>query len=105
VSDLLNFAQYNSVFTSQGGIPVTFTPQDGSDAQTIQAIVMPPALAEEIMGGLRTAVLRLWVDFQLLSPLPQEGDQFTVGGRTYVLGKPEAEPESTGGAILKLRSM
>ena len=103
--DLLNFAQYNSLFASLGGITVTFTPQDHSGAQTIQAIVMPPALAEELMGGAGTAVLRLWVDFQAISPRPLQGDQIMVAGRTYALGKVEAESEATGGAVLKLRSI
>ena len=100
----LNFPQYNQVFLELGGISVTFTPQDSSGPQQLQGIIMPPALAEEIMAGAGSAVLRLWVDFQAISPQPQEGDLFTVGGVTYVVAKPEAEPVSTGGAVLKLRT-
>jgi hypothetical protein len=98
----VDFAQFNYIF-SGGGISVTFTPQDGSGAQTIDAIIMPPGMQEEIMGGTGTAALRLWVDLKSLSPQPQGGDQFTVGPTTYVVTSPDAEPVSTGGAVLKLR--
>ena len=76
---MVDFTQYNAVFLEGGWISGTFIPQDGSGAQQIQAIVMPPGMAEEVMGGAGTAVLRLWVDFQSLTPPPAEGDTFTVG--------------------------
>ena len=98
----VDFTQFNSIFAA-GGISVTFTPQNGSGAQTINAIIMPPALQEELMGGTGTAVLRLWVDFKSLSPSPQEGDTFTVGPATYVAASVDAESQATGGAVLKLR--
>jgi hypothetical protein len=101
---MVDFTQYNAVFLEGGGISATFIPQDGSGAQQIQAIVMPPGMAEEVMGGAGTAVLRLWVDFQSLAPQPAEGDTFTVGAVTYVVARVEAEPLSTGGAVLKLRT-
>jgi len=98
----VDFTQYNSVF-SAGGIAVSWTPQNGSGVQTIQAMPVPPGMPEELMGGQGTAVLRLWVDFQALSPAPAEGDVFSVSGVSYVLGRVEAETELTGGAVLKLR--
>jgi hypothetical protein len=99
----VDFTQFNSIFVA-GGISVSFAPQDASGAQTINAVIMPPGLQEELMGGAGSAVLRLWVDFKSLSPRPQKGDQFTVGTTTYVVANVDAESEATGGAVLKLRT-
>jgi hypothetical protein len=104
MADALAFSQYNHIFTDTGGASVTFVPQDGSGQQTIRAIIVPPAVHEDVMGGAGTAALRLWVDFASITPQPREGDLMIVGPATYVVAVVEAEPVSTGGAVLKLRT-
>jgi hypothetical protein len=94
----VDFTQYNSVFT-EGGISVSWAPQDGSGAQTIQAVPLPPAIPDEIMAG----PTRLWVDFESLSPAPTAGDVITISAVSYVIARVETETELTGGAVLKLR--
>jgi hypothetical protein len=104
MTPLVDFAALNYIFADTGGTSVAFVPQDGSGQQTIQAIIMPPAMHEDVMGGAGTAALRLWVDFASISPQPREGDLMIVGPGTYVVAVVEAEPQSTGAAVLKLRT-
>jgi hypothetical protein len=90
------------------GVPATFIPQDGSggwlSSQVIAGIVMRPALAEDYPPGFGpgTANLRLWVNFETISPPPQHGDQIVFNGETYIVQ--EVEADIGGGAVLKLRT-
>lgn len=99
----------NAVMIATFGVPATFTPQDGSggwlEPQTIQGIVMRPAMPEDFPPGFGpgTSVLRFWVNFETISPSPQHGDQVSFGGATYILQ--EVEADIGGGAVLKLRTM
>jgi len=94
----VDFTRYNSAFT-EGGISVSWAPQDGSGVQKIQAIPVPPAIPDELMTG----PTRLWVDFQSLSPAPAAGDVITISAVNYVIARIETETELTGAAVLKLR--
>lgn len=85
------------------GIPVTFTPQDGSGAQSITGIIQNPAMAEDYVPGSvqGTAVVRLFVRFAAITPAPQRGDQVAINGNAYAVGEVDVDPQ--GGAVLKLR--
>ena len=86
------------------GIPVTFTPQDGSGAQQISGIIQTPAMAEDYVPGSvqGTAVVRLFVRFASIAPAPRSGDTITINGSVYdVL---EVAVDTQGGAVLKLRT-
>ena len=85
------------------GIPVTFTPQDGSGDQQITGIVQHPAMAEDYAPGSvqGTSVVRLFVRFANINPLPQYGDTITINGVVYTVVEVDVDPQ--GGAVLKLR--
>lgn len=102
-------ASVNAVMIATFGVPATFTPQDGAGGwlapQTILGIVMRPAMPEDVPPGYGTgtANLRLWVNFETISPPPQHGDQVAFNGTTYLVQ--EVDVDIDGGAILKLRAM
>ena len=104
-------AKLNAAVSAAFGVPATFTPQDGNggwlQSQTITVNPVKPAMAEDYPPafGPGTAVLRVWVNFPLLNPSPQHGDQITfpVGGNVYMVQEVEGEDDPTGGAVLKLR--
>ena len=93
----------SAVITSLGGIPVTFTPQDGSGNQAISGLIQTPSMAEDYIPGSVQGVnrIRLFVRFSVLSPLPKKGDSLTVNGISYFI---DGDPlvDSQGGAILIL---
>jgi len=101
-SDLVNVM--DTACLAAFGTPVTFTPQDGSGAQSITGIIQNPAMAEDYVPGSvqGTSVVRLFVRFANLSPLPQHGDTITINGIAYTVVEIEADTE--GGAVLKLRT-
>ena len=101
-SDLVN--AMDSACLAAFGTPVTFTPQDGSGPQQITGIIQTPAMAEDYVPGSiqGTSVVRLFVRFANLNPLPQHGDTITINGKTYNVN--EVEADSQGGAVLKLRT-
>src|SRR5271157_4487907 len=101
-SDLVN--AMDSACIATFGIPVTFTPQDGSGTQQITGIIQNPAMAEDYVPGSvqGTAVVRLFVRFSAITPPPQHGDTITINGIVYDLVEVEADRE--GGAVLKLRA-
>lgn len=86
------------------GIPVTFTPQDGSGGQQIMGIIQTPAMAEDYVPGSvqGTAVVRFFVRFSDITPQPRHGDTVTINGTLYDVQQVEVDTE--GGAVLKLRS-
>ncbi len=98
----------NAVMIATFGVPATFTPQDGAggwlEPRTIMGIVMRPAMPEDFPPGFGpgTAALRLWVNFENISPSPQHGDRIGFNGAAYVIE--EAEADIGGGAVLKLRA-
>jgi hypothetical protein len=86
------------------GIPATFTPQDGSGSQQITGIIQAPAMGEDSLpGGVRgTAVVRLFVQFNSITPAPRHGDAIAINGMAYALV--DMEVDTQGGAVLKLRA-
>jgi hypothetical protein len=86
------------------GIPVTFTPQDGSGAQQIAGIIQHPAMAEDyVPGGVQgTSVVRLFVRFAKIMPPPRHGDTITINGIVYDVV--DVDVDAQGGAVLKLRA-
>lgn len=96
-------SQMDATLLAVFGIPVTFTPQDGSGAQQITGIIQTPALAEDYVPGSvqGTAVVRLFVRFASIAPQPGHGDTIAINGRTYVVQEVDVDVE--GGAVLKLR--
>lgn len=101
-SDLVN--TMDTACLAAFGTPVTFTPQDGSGPHQISGIIQTPAMAEDYLPGSiqGTALIRLFVRFANLNPLPQHGDTITINGKTYNVN--EVEADSQGGAVLKLRA-
>jgi len=101
-------ASVNAVMIATFGVPVTFTAQDGAGGwlspQTILGIVMRSAMPEDFPPGFGpgTVALRLWINFETVSPSPQHGDQIVFNGTTYVVQEVDADID--GGAILKLRA-
>ena len=93
----------NAIILATFGVPATFTPQDGSGAQAIQGILVPPALAEDYPPGVGpgASVLRLWVNFAVIAPSPQRGDQIVFNGANYVVE--DVEADISGSAVLILR--
>lgn len=107
-SDLISFvdgACLGAFGLAADGIPVTFTPQDGSGAQTIDGIIKKPPLEEEYLPGSAkgAAIVRLFVRFTEITPNPQKGDLIAINGRTYAIGDVNVDP--AGGAVLKLRTL
>lgn len=82
---------------------VTFIPQDGSGAQTIDGIVQNPNQYEDAMpGGTKgTTVVHLFVQYSTLTPAPSKGDVISINGKNYFIQNPDVD--LAGGAILKLR--
>jgi len=82
----------------------TWTPQDGSGAQTVVGIRktaaspldLPPAF------GAGAGNIILWVDWNALSPAPQRGDLVTYGGVRYTIGIAEPNQTGEGGGHIKL---
>ena len=101
-SDLVNIM--DTACLAMFGTPVTFTPQDGSGPQEISGIIQNPAMAEDYVPGSiqGTSVVRLFVRFANIAPLPQHGDMIAINGIVYDLWEVEADLE--GGAVLKLRT-
>ena len=101
-SDLVNAMDTACLATF--GTPVTFTPQDGSEAQQITGIIQNPAMAEDYVPGSvqGTAVIRLFIRFAGIEPPPRRGDTVTVNGTIYDVQ--EVEVDTQGGATLKLRT-
>jgi len=93
----------NAALLAAFGIPVTFTPKDGSGPQQITGIIQEPAMGEDTLPGssLGTAVIRLFVLFTAMSPSPGHGDAITINGVAYVLA--DLDVDTRGGAVLKLR--
>ncbi len=86
------------------GVPVTFTPQDGSGPQQISGIIQTPAMAEDYVPGSLQGpdVVRLFVYFASLVPSPQHGDTIAINGRVYNVE--EVSVDVAGGAVLNLRT-
>ena len=93
----------NAALLAAFGIPVTFTPQDGSGAQQITGIIQEPAMGEDTLPGssLGAAVVRLFVLFTAITPAPRHGDAITINGVAYVVA--DLDVDTRGGAVLKLR--
>jgi hypothetical protein len=101
-SDLVN--AMDAACLAAFGTPVTFTPQDGSGPQQITGIIQTPAMAEDYVPGSvqGTSVVRLFVRFANLNPLPRHGDTIAINGIVYDVLEVAADTE--GGAVLKLRT-
>jgi hypothetical protein len=101
-SDLVN--SMDTACLAVFGTPITFTPQDGSAAQAITAIIQTPAMAEDyVPGSIQGAdVVRLFVRFANITPPPRSGDTVTISGIVYNVQ--EVAVDIAGGAVLKLRS-
>ena len=95
----------SSVVKTLGGVPATFTPQDGSGDQTINGLIKTPAMEEDFVpGSLQgTSVVRFWVKITDITPAPQNGDVVTLNGVEYAVQVPP-DVDSQGGATLKLRA-
>ena len=93
----------NAAVLAAFGIPVTFTPQDGSGAQQITGIIQAPAMGEDSLPGslLGAAVVRLFVQFTSIAPTPRHGDAITINGVAYAVA--DLDVDTQGGAVLKLR--
>ena len=93
----------NAVVLGAFGIPVTFTPQDGSGAKSITGIIQEPAMGEDSLPGstLGAAVVRLFVQFTTIMPAPRHGDAITINGVAYAVA--DLDVDTQGGAVLKLR--
>ena len=93
----------NAAVLAAFGIPVTFTPQDGSGAQQTTGIIQAPAMGEDSLPGsnLGAAVVRLFVQFTAIAPAPRHGDAITINGVAYAVV--EVDVDTQGGAVLKLR--
>ena len=93
----------NAAVLAAFGIPVTFTPQDGSGAQGITGIIQAPAMGEDSLPGamLGPAVVRLFVQFTSFAPAPRRGDAITINGVVYAVA--DLDVDTQGGAVLKLR--
>ena len=93
----------NAAVLAAFGIPVTFTPQDGSGAQQITGIIQAPAMGEDRLPGSISgaAVVRLFVQFASIAPAPQHGDAITINGVVYAVAGLDVDTQ--GGAVLKLR--
>ncbi len=85
------------------GIPATLNHQAGG-ASDIVGIVQNPAMAEDYVPGSSqgVSVVRFFVRFVDITPVPIKGDTVTLGGVTYDIGKPP-EVDREGGAVLILR--
>ena len=84
------------------GIVATHTHGAGVGTQ-ITGIVQSPNMAEDFVPGLTqgTSIVRFFVRFTGMTPLPIKGDHVTINGVGYDLFEVAADVE--GGAILKLR--
>jgi hypothetical protein len=93
----------NAAVLATFGIPVTFTPQDGSGAQQITGIIQAPAMGEDSLPGshLGAAVVRMFVQFTAIMPPPRHGDAITINGVVYAVA--DLDVDTQGGAVLKLR--
>lgn len=100
-SDLVNTLDAACLATF--GTAVTFTPQGGSGAQQITAIIQHPALAEDYVPGSvqDTSVVRLFVRFANMMPPPRHGDTVTISSIVYDVV--DVDVDAQGGAVLKLR--
>lgn len=100
-SDLVNTLDAACLATF--GTSVTFTPQDGSGAQQLSGIIQHPAIAEDYVPGSMqgTSVIRLFVRFATITPLPRHGDTITINAVIYDVVDVDVDAE--GGAVLKLR--
>ena len=98
-----HFGMLNAAVLAAFGIPVTFTPQDGSGEQQITGIIQKPAMGEDRLPGSISgaAVVRLFVQFASIAPAPQHGDAITINGVAYVVA--DLDVDTQGGAVLKLR--
>jgi hypothetical protein len=100
----------NAAVSAEFGLPATFMPQDGAGgwltSQSITVNPVRPAMLEDYPPGFGpgTAVLRVWVNFETITPSLQHGDQIVFNGVTYMVQEVEAEADPTGGATLKLRA-
>jgi hypothetical protein len=94
----------NAAVLAAFGIPVTFTPQDGSGSQQITGIIQAPAMGEDGLPGsiLGAAVVRLFVQFTNSTPAPRHGDVVTINGVAYAVV--DLDVDTQGGAVLKLRA-
>ena len=99
----------NAVMIATFGVPATFTAQDGAGGwlapQTIVGVIMRPAMLEDYPPGFGpgTANLRLWVNFETITPSPRHGDQIALSGAAYVVT--DVEADIGGAAILKLKAL
>ena len=95
-------AQRDADLLATFGEAVTFTPQDGSGAQSITGIPVQPGMPEDVPPGFGkgTTNLRLWLNIQTITPTPQKGDAVTFNGKVYTLG--EVDPDVDGGAVFRL---
>ena len=97
------FGMLNAAVMAAFGIPVTFTPQDGSGAQQVTGIIQAPAMGEDRLPGsaLGAAVIRLFVQLASITPAPRHGDVITINGVAYAVA--DLDVDAQGGAVLKLR--
>lgn len=77
--------------------------QDNSPDAAVQGLIENPAMAEDYVPGSAqgVSVIRLYVRFVDITPLPRKGDTVTLNGVTYDLFDKPVDRE--GGATLKLR--
>ena len=85
------------------GQTVIFQPQDNSEPQTINGIIAPPPLLEQVPPGSNTGVTVIYLFIRLvdITPNPRLGDVLTLDGVGYDIT--DILADSQGGATLKLR--
>lgn len=94
----------NVMGTTGDNIVVQFTPQDNSGTQIIDAIFREPAKEEQFTpgaAGSAPSVIRLFVAYSTITPLPKLGDVITISAINYSIN--ELLADAVGGAVLKMR--
>jgi hypothetical protein len=93
----------NQAFLDTWGIEATWQSQAGGDPVTITGIIKNPGVEDEFIPGSAqgVAVVRFWVDFRSMDPVPARGDQIAINGVSYYIADDPVDIE--GGAVLKLR--
>ncbi|HXP88825.1 MAG TPA: hypothetical protein VN841_29155 [Bryobacteraceae bacterium] len=92
-------------FLATWGIPAILLSPASQPGHTfsITGVIKNPGMEEELLPGSAAGVsaVRLWVDYKNITPQPLMGDQISIDGVNYDVGKVEVDIE--GGAVLKLR--
>ncbi len=99
--DALNGALMTEDVVGSLGEPATFTPNGGSAAAVTVIFDREPVFFETDDGQILTFEAQIMGTQSELGSA-QEGDQITIGARTYQIAT--VEPDSAGGVACKLRA-